>query len=241
MQLFKKIVRRLGIMTLTLLICLGGTWAEAAGASAAVYKTAGSSRTNLTSGGTSGGVRAELARKKKKKKKSSNNSNYTNSSNNSGSSKNNSGNSSEGSNSSDKNSNKSNGSSTAAGGTGKAQDEPQTEKIDEDGNYTSKEDVALYIHLYGHLPDNFITKNEAKDLGWVNSEGNLDEVAPGKSIGGDYFGNYEGQLPEKKGRKYYECDIDYTGGYRDSKRIIYSNDGLVYYTEDHYKTFEQLY
>ena len=120
--------------------------------------------------------------------------------------------------------------------------EKETElTVEEDETYTSKEEVALYIHLFNHLPDNFITKNEAKDLGWVSSEGNLDEVAPGKSIGGDRFGNYEGQLPEKKGRKYFECDIDYEGGYRDSKRIVFSSDGLVYYTEDHYETFEKLY
>ena len=113
--------------------------------------------------------------------------------------------------------------------------------VKEDGEYTSKDEVALYIHLYGHLPDNYITKQEAEDLGWDNREGNLDEVAPGKSIGGNRFGNYEGLLPEKNGRKYWECDIDFDGGYRGSKRIIYSNDGLVYYTEDHYKTFEKLY
>ncbi len=113
--------------------------------------------------------------------------------------------------------------------------------VEEDGTYTSKEEVAAYIHAYGHLPSNYITKKEAKALGWVSSEGNLDEVAPGKSIGGDYFGNYEGKLPEKSGRSYYECDIDFTGDYRGAKRIIYSNDGLVYYTEDHYNNFEQLY
>ena len=113
--------------------------------------------------------------------------------------------------------------------------------VEEDGEYTGKEEVALYIHLYGHLPKNYITKREAEDLGWVSREGNLDEVAPGKSIGGSRFGNYEGQLPEKDGRKYYECDIDFDGTYRNSKRIIYSNDGLIFYTEDHYETFEQLY
>ncbi len=111
----------------------------------------------------------------------------------------------------------------------------------EEGTYTSKEEVAQYIFLYGHLPDNFITKKEAKALGWVSSEGNLGEVAPGKSIGGDYFGNFEGNLPEKEGRDYHECDIDSNGGYRGAKRIVYSNDGLIYYTEDHYQTFELLY
>lgn len=113
--------------------------------------------------------------------------------------------------------------------------------VSEDGTYTSREEVAEYIFLYGHLPDNFITKKEAKSLGWISSEGNLGEVAPGMSIGGDYFGNFEGNLPEKKGREYHECDIDSDGGYRGAKRIVYSNDGLIYYTEDHYKTFELLY
>ena len=111
----------------------------------------------------------------------------------------------------------------------------------EDGEYTSKEDVALYIHLYNHLPENFITKKEAKKLGWESKAGNLGEVAPGKSIGGDYFGNYEELLPETDGRDYYECDIDSDGGYRGAKRIVFSNDGLIYYTEDHYESFELLY
>ena len=113
--------------------------------------------------------------------------------------------------------------------------------VDEDEYYTSKWEVAAYIHKYDSLPDNFITKNEAQDLGWVNSKGNLDDVAPGMSIGGDRFGNYEELLPTKKGRKYKECDIDYQGGYRDSRRIIFSNDGLIFYTDDHYETFDQLW
>lgn len=119
--------------------------------------------------------------------------------------------------------------------------EQNAETLEESGSYTSKEDVAAYIHQFGHLPDNFITKKEAKNVGWVSSKGNLSEAAPGKSIGGDRFGNYEGILPEKEGRQYYECDIDSDGGYRGAKRIIYSDDGLVYYTEDHYETFELLY
>lgn len=111
----------------------------------------------------------------------------------------------------------------------------------EDGSYTSKEDVALYLHIYGHLPHNYITKKEAQQLGWDSKKGNLEEVAPGKSIGGSHYGNYEGLLPEKEGRKYYECDLDYEGGYRGAQRLVYSNDGLIFYTEDHYQSFEQLY
>ncbi|MCR5455483.1 MAG: hypothetical protein K6F33_10905 [Bacteroidales bacterium] len=114
-------------------------------------------------------------------------------------------------------------------------------KVKEKGKYTDKERVALYIHTYGHLPDNYITKAEAQKLGWDSRSGNLRKVAPGKSIGGDKFGNYEGQLPQAKKRKYYECDIDYGGGKRNAKRIVFSNDGLIFYTDDHYRTFEQLY
>lgn len=112
--------------------------------------------------------------------------------------------------------------------------------IDKDGSYTSKEDVALYIHTYGKLPSNFISKKDAQALGW--SGGSLEPYAPGKSIGGSSFGNYEGSLPAKKGRKYTECDIDTQGkSSRGAKRIVFSNDGLIYYTGDHYKTFELLY
>lgn len=115
------------------------------------------------------------------------------------------------------------------------------EAPDKDGSYTSKEDVAAYINAYGCLPQNFITKNEAKKLGWDSSQNYLSDVAPGKSIGGDRFGNYEGLLPEADGRSYTECDIDYTSGKRNGKRIVFSNDGLIYYTDDHYETFELLY
>ena len=111
--------------------------------------------------------------------------------------------------------------------------------IAEDGAYTSKEDVALYIRIYGKLPGNFITKAQAQELGWEG--GPLWDYAPGKSIGGDSFSNREGQLPKQSGRKWYECDIDYDGGKRGAKRIVFSNDGLIYYTEDHYETFTKLY
>ena len=112
--------------------------------------------------------------------------------------------------------------------------------IDESGAYTAKEDVALYLFTYGHLPENFITKSTARDLGW--SGGGLDDYADGKCIGGDRFGNNEGLLSEARGRQYYECDIDTL--HRDSrgaKRIVFSDDGLIYYTDDHYESFELLY
>ena len=111
-------------------------------------------------------------------------------------------------------------------------------EVTEDGEYTSKDEVALYIHLYGRLPSNYITKKQAQELGWDSSSNTLDEVAPGKSIGGSHYGNYQGILPDGS---YKECDIDYKGGRRNAKRIIYSADGRIYYTDDHYKTFTQLY
>ncbi|MDE6964621.1 MAG: ribonuclease [Lachnospiraceae bacterium] len=118
---------------------------------------------------------------------------------------------------------------------------PAAEAIpDENGSYTTKDDVARYIYFYGHLPSNFITKKEAEKLGWPG--GSLEPYAPGMCIGGNRFGNYEGLLPEKEGRTYTECDIDTLGAEkRGAKRIVFSNDGLIYYTEDHYETFELLY
>lgn len=112
--------------------------------------------------------------------------------------------------------------------------------IDENGWYYSKDEVALYIHTYGKLPSNYITKDEAEALGWTG--GSVQRYKEGAAIGGTYFGNYEGLLPKKNGRKYYECDIDTDGkSSRGAKRIIYSNDGLIYYTDDHYESFTLLY
>ncbi len=121
-----------------------------------------------------------------------------------------------------------------------ASDDTAEAAIDEDGVYTSAEDVALYIHTYGKLPQNFITKTDARALGWEG--GSLEGYADGMSIGGDRFGNYEGLLPDAPGREYHECDIDTLGASsRGAKRIVYSNDGLIYYTEDHYESFTLLY
>lgn len=117
-------------------------------------------------------------------------------------------------------------------------DTPDASEITEDGAYTTKNDVALYLHLYGHLPGNFITKKEAKALGWGG--GSLEQYAPGKCIGGDRFGNYEKLLPVD--RSYHECDINTLGAKsRGAERLVFSGDGLIYYTGDHYNTFTLLY
>ena len=106
---------------------------------------------------------------------------------------------------------------------------------------TDPQQIVNYLDIYGELPENFITKNEAKDLGWDSRYNYVGEVAPGKSIGGDRFGNYEGQLPSKKGRKWYECDANYRGKKRGAERVLFSSDGLYYYTNDHYQTFTQMF
>ena len=116
---------------------------------------------------------------------------------------------------------------------------PETEApapaLSEDGEYTAPEDVAAYLRAYGHLPENFITKSEARALGWRG--GDLWPYAPGKSIGGDRYGNYEGLLPEGS---YRECDVNYSGGKRRAERLIYSADGRCYYSNDHYESFTEL-
>lgn len=116
--------------------------------------------------------------------------------------------------------------------------EPQELEVVFNQAYSSKEEVALYIHEFNELPPNYITKAEAYDLGWKPNEGNLWKITDQMSIGGDRFMNREGLLPKDK---YYEADIDYQGGARNAKRLVYSEDGSIYYTDDHYESFEELY
>ena len=108
------------------------------------------------------------------------------------------------------------------------------------GYYYDVENVVLYLTAYGELPPNYITKDEARDLGWQG--GSVEDYLDGAAIGGDRFGNYEGQLPEARGRTYTECDIDTDGyGSRGSRRLVFSSDGLFFYTHDHYEHFDEVY
>ena len=126
-------------------------------------------------------------------------------------------------------------------GTDEEAQQPEGPTLPEDGQYDDKDNVALYIHLYGKLPSNYMTKQEAEaQYDWTG--GALDVLAPGRAIGGSRFGNYEGLLPDREGRVWTECDIGTVGGTsRGAKRIVFSNDGLIYYTNDHYESFELLY
>ena len=112
--------------------------------------------------------------------------------------------------------------------------------VEEDGWYDTMEEVAIYLTFFEELPDNYMTKKEAQALGWESRKGNLWDVAYGCSIGGDRFGNYEKLLPEKKGRTWTECDIDFEGDYRNGERIVFSNDSLIYYTGNHYESFDKI-
>lgn len=114
--------------------------------------------------------------------------------------------------------------------------EPNSDEI---WDLTDEKIVIPYLKKHQRLPDYYITKGEARKLGWVARDGNLCEVLPGKAIGGDRFGNREGKLPKKSGRQYFEADLNYNCGRRNADRVVYSNDGLIYLTKDHYKTFQK--
>ena len=105
--------------------------------------------------------------------------------------------------------------------------------------YYDLTNVVLYLEMYDELPPNYITKSEARKLGWEG--GSVEKYRESAAIGGDSFGNREGLLPQADGRSYTECDID-TDGYesRGSRRLVFSNDGLYFYTSDHYETFSEV-
>jgi len=109
------------------------------------------------------------------------------------------------------------------------------------GPLEAAQELADYLFEHGELPENFVTKKMAMEMGWQTIYLNPGDIEPGLTIGGDYFGNYERRLPYVKGRKYYEADCFYQGGKRNEYRIIYSSDGHVWYTEDHYNTFTELF
>lgn len=102
---------------------------------------------------------------------------------------------------------------------------------------TNETKVISFVKSNHQLPDCYITKSEAKSKGWIPSKGNLCDVLPGKAIGGDKFSNREKQLP--KGEQYYEADVNYNCGNRNADRIIFTKNGDVWLTKNHYKSFEK--
>lgn len=104
-------------------------------------------------------------------------------------------------------------------------------------NLTNEVKVINYVKSNHELPDYYITKSEARKQGWVPSEGNLCDVLPGKAIGGDKFSNREKTLPS--GKQYFEADVNYNCGNRNADRIVFTKDGEVYLTKNHYKSFQK--
>ncbi|MBQ2956300.1 MAG: hypothetical protein IJE08_07550 [Clostridia bacterium] len=97
-----------------------------------------------------------------------------------------------------------------------------------------------WLKEFGQLPDNYITEKQAEEKGWIKDEGNLQQVAPGKLIGYKRYENYNGHLPSRPGREWYEADLDCDSNFRGRKRVVYSNDGLIFVTYDHFWTFVEI-
>lgn len=105
---------------------------------------------------------------------------------------------------------------------------------------TEQKRVVSYLQQHQRLPDYYITKKQAREQGWDARSGNLCSVLPGKAIGGDRFSNREGRLPTANKRVWREADINYSCGRRGAYRMLYSSDGLIFVTRDHYKNFIQV-
>jgi hypothetical protein len=102
---------------------------------------------------------------------------------------------------------------------------------------TNEKRVVAFLRENKRLPDYYITKEAARELGWEASKGNLCDVLPGRAIGGDRFSNREKSLPAKNGRQYFEADVNYNCGNRGTDRIVFSNDGMIFLTHNHYQTY----
>lgn len=120
-------------------------------------------------------------------------------------------------------------------GDGSESADADRKPVKEDGEYTAAEDVAEYIHIFHKLPSNYVTEKEAKKKGWRRYES---PAKYGIMIGGKKYRNYEKKLPKGE---YCECDVDYSGRARGRNRLVYTRDGTVYHTTDHYKSFKRLY
>lgn len=91
----------------------------------------------------------------------------------------------------------------------------------------------------GSLPARYVTKREAEALGWRPGD-DLCRVARGRVIGGDRFHNRERRLPEARGRSWREADLDFDCGRRGARRLVFSSDGLIFVTLDHYESFREV-
>ena len=95
------------------------------------------------------------------------------------------------------------------------------------------------LHIKGTLPDDYVTMQEAKQVGWKRGEDPRDFINDKLITGGEYH-NDDGHLPQKADRLWQEADLSYLSGKRGGQRVVWSNDGLVFVTYDHYKTFYEI-
>lgn len=102
------------------------------------------------------------------------------------------------------------------------------------------EGTDVYLAQYGRLPEYYVDKQTAQNAGWRPAKKKLSSVLPGKMMGGGVFANKAGKLPSAAGRVWYEADINYYGGKRNRQRLLYSSDGLLFVTYDHYHTFYEI-
>lgn len=119
--------------------------------------------------------------------------------------------------------------------------QPSSQTAGDISTLTQQQRVADYLHQHQRLPSYYLSKSEARKRGWEPAKGNLCQTLPGRAIGGDRFSNREKVLPEKQGRRWFEADVNYDCGRRGSDRMLYSSDGLIYVTQDHYRHVEQVY
>jgi len=130
---------------------------------------------------------------------------------------------------------------TAPGSLGSVLSNPSATDTNKDiSSLTAQQNVVSYLQQHHRLPDYYITKKQARSQGWDARSGNLCQVLPGKAIGGDVFSNREGRLPNAAQRQWREADINYQCGHRQSDRLLYSNDGLIYVTTDHYQNMTRV-
>lgn len=130
-------------------------------------------------------------------------------------------------------------SKAASGESASPAEDTDAQTIQEGSPYTTAEDVIVYLALYGALPPNYLTTAEAQALGW-DGKGDLWAVKEGACIGGDDFGNLAGLLPSAEGRSWKQCDVNYAGGARGNERLVYSSDGLFYYSADRFSSFTEV-
>ncbi len=109
------------------------------------------------------------------------------------------------------------------------------------GNATENGDdgADYWIKYFGELPKYYVTKNEAKSSGWRQSK-SPENYIPDKMIMGGIYHNKNDHLPNAPGRIWYEADINYYEGKRNGHRFLWSNDGLMFVTYNHYETFYEI-